>query len=88
MPRLVLIIYLALVLAVVGQAIRGKEQVTAAPDEQQVRDVPNRGADARDADPSVDEREAAENRAEFARDEADGIAKHQMAKEDHSEQSL
>ena len=66
MQPLVLITYLALVLAVAGQAVDVQKEMPAAPPKPQVHDVPNQDDDAQDTAPDAAKRiyESAKNRAE------------------------
>ena len=72
MKPLVLIIYLVLVLAVVGQAVHVQNETTGKPAKLQVRDVPNRSDGARDTALDRTERihETEKDRTEPARGEA------------------
>lgn len=72
MHPLVLITYLVLVLAVVGQAVHVQNDATGNPVKLQVRDLPNRNDGARDTALDRTERihETEKDRTEPARGEA------------------
>ena len=72
MKPLVLITYLVLVLAVIGQAIHVQNESTGEPAKLQVRDVPNRSDGPRDTALDGTERieETEKDRTEPAREEA------------------
>ena len=77
MQPLVLITYLALVLAVAGQAVDVENEAPARPQNQQVRDVPNRGDEARDTalDHTKRLHESAEDRSESEHREVNWFAR-------------
>jgi hypothetical protein len=64
MQRLVLITYLTLALAAVGQALHTQKQAPGTQDKQQTRDVPNLGADADTQDTALEHTERKRKTAE------------------------
>lgn len=72
MQRLVLITYLALVLAVAGQAVHVQEEAAGTPAKLQVRDLPNRNDGTRDTalDRTQRKHQTAKDHTEPARGEA------------------
>ena len=72
MKPLVLITYLVLVLAVVGQAVHVQDEATAKPANLQVSDVPNRSDGAQDTarDRKEQVHETEKDHTESAREEA------------------